>query len=123
MKTIGIIGTRRRDSHEDFLKVRDVFMDVYQAGDSVCSGLCSKGGDRFAVMLADEFKLPDNKRFWFPAEWKKYGKSAGFIRNTDIALTSDVLIACVSKDRTGGTEDTIRKFIKHKGCSNLMLVV
>lgn len=45
----------------------------------------------------------------FRADWKNYGKSAGFIRNGNIADKSDILIAIVAKDRKGGTEDTIRK--------------
>ena len=50
------------------------------------------------------------------AAWDRLGKSAGFTRNTDIARDADVLIACVAKDRTGGTEDTIRKWRKfHHG--------
>ena len=122
MKTIGVIGTRSRNSDEDYCKVRDVFYRHYTTDDSICSGLCPKGGDRFAVLLADALELPESKRLWFPANWKKFGRAAGFIRNVDIAENSDILIACVSKNRTGGTEDTIKKFLKKKNESNLILV-
>jgi len=107
MKTIGIIGTRRRDSEDDLLLVEVAFLSVYQPGDRICSGLCPKGGDRFAVLLAKNYKT---STLWFPADWKRYGRGAGFIRNTDIARESDVLIACIASDRTGGTEDTISKW-------------
>jgi len=113
-KTIGVIGTRSRDKPEDFLKVFRVFRRLYKRKDCICSGLCPKGGDRFAVIIADIYRLSKRKRIWFPAEWEKYGKSAGFIRNSDIARESDILIACVAKDRTGGTEDTIKKWKKFK---------
>ena len=109
MKTIGIIGTRRRDTDDDFLLTEKAFLKVRQSGDRICSGLCPKGGDRFAVMLAKMYNIPT---LWFPADWEKHGRAAGFIRNTDIAHESDVLIACVAIDRTGGTEDTITKFEK-----------
>ncbi len=66
--------------------------------------------------------MPKEKQLWFPANWKKFGRAAGFIRNTDIAENSDILIACVSKDRTGGTEDTIKKFLKEKDRNNLILI-
>ena len=40
----------------------------------------------------------------------------------DIAEKSDVLVACVTKDRTGGTEDTIKKFLKKQPIGELFLV-
>lgn len=112
VKTIGIVGSRRRDSDKDFDLVHKVFRDLYNPGDTICSGLCPKGGDRFAVVLANEY---DTLTLWFPAEWNKYGKSAGFRRNDDIAKNSDLLIACVAEDRKGGTEDTISKFVRFHG--------
>ena len=119
MKTIGIIGTRRRDSCEDFKIVCKKFLEVYIIGDQICSGLCSKGGDRFAIIIAKKYKC---QTLWFLADWNRYGREAGFIRNTDIAKNSNILIACVSANRTGGTEDTIRKFIKFHGAENLNVV-
>ena len=119
MKVIGIVGSRRRNSPKDFKKVEQYFLKEYTPGDWICSGGCSKGGDRFAVLLHDKYKTPYLE---FPANWEKYGKSAGFRRNTDIAERSDVLIACVSNDRTGGTEDTVKKFRKLKGLTNLIIV-
>jgi hypothetical protein len=109
MNIIGIIGSRRRDSNEDLKQTEAAFLKVYKPGDTICSGLCSRGGDRFAVILSEKY---NTKTLWFPADWKKYGRGAGFIRNTDIAKNSDILIACVASDRTGGTEDTIHKYLK-----------
>ena len=109
MKKIGIIGTRRRDSGSAFKKIKEVFLDVYEDGDRIVSGGCPKGGDRCAETIAKDLGIPILIYF---ANWKKFGRGAGIIRNADIANDSDVLIACVSKDRTGGTEDTIKKFLK-----------
>jgi len=117
-KTIGIIGTRRRNSYKDFQLTEQQFLKIYNPNDIICSGLCPKGGDRFAVMLSKQYKI---QSLWFPANWEKYGRSAGFIRNDDIAKHSDILIAVVSNDRTGGTEDTIKKYLK-LGKTNLILI-
>lgn len=117
-KVIGIIGTRRRNSEKDFQEVKKTFLEIFQPGDIVCSGLCPKGGDRFAVMLAEEYRADT---LWFPAEWEKHGRAAGFVRNTDIARSSDILIACVASDRKGGTEDTIKKYLK-MGKKELILI-
>jgi|WetSurMetagenome_2_1015567.scaffolds.fasta_scaffold01454_21 hypothetical protein len=124
MKTIGIIGSRRRNSPEDFLLVQEAFCQLYEEGDEICSGLCPKGGDKFAVILAQIWDTPVK---WFRALWKdpkngSYRRWAGFERNTDIAFRSDILIACVASDRKGGTEDCIKKFIKFNEKKTLFLV-
>ena len=99
--------------------MRKAFLSVYEPGDRICSGLCWTGADQFAVKLADEFGTP---KLWFPADWQKHGRAAGFIRNTDIAIQSTSLIACVADDRTGGTEDTIKKFRKFHPLAQLIVV-
>jgi predicted Rossmann fold nucleotide-binding protein DprA/Smf involved in DNA uptake len=111
MKTIGIIGSRRRDSKADLEATRKIFLEIYEEGDCIVSGHCPKGGDRFAEVFADELGLTEEngKLILHRAEWNKYGRGAGFVRNTYIAEDADVLICVVSKDRTGGTEDTIKK--------------
>lgn len=119
MKIIGIVGTRSRNLDKDYEAVLEAFLKVYEVGDAICSGLCSQGGDRFAEVLAEIYNTPT---LWFPAKWNKHGKMAGFIRNTDIAQNSDILIACVAHNRKGGTEDTIKKFIYYKDRDNLIIV-
>jgi hypothetical protein len=109
MKWIGIIGTRRRNTNEDFKLVEKAFLEEYEDGDMLVSGGCWAGGDRFAEILAKEYQVPIMIHY---ARWNQHGKAAGFIRNGDIAKQSDVLIACASEDRTGGTEDTINKYVK-----------
>jgi hypothetical protein len=106
MKTIGIVGSRRRDSKEDFDLCEKTFLEIYKDGDHLVSGGCSRGGDRFCEILAKKYQVPIKIHY---AQWDKLGKRAGMIRNTDIAKDSDVLIAVVAEDRTGGAEDTIRK--------------
>jgi len=118
MKTIGIVGSRRRYSARDLLKVQEVFCQIYEPGDRICSGMCSKGADQFAALLSD---IWDANPIWHWANWN-LGRWAGFARNTDIAKDSDILIACVAEDRRGGTEDTIKKFKKFHPDSIVYLV-
>jgi len=119
MKIIGIVGTRRRDGSEAFFLVEEEFFKHYEEGDWICSGGCYKGADRFAEVIAKEHGIPI---LIFYPNYKKLGKGAAFIRNTTVAETSNILIACVSKDRTGGTEDTIKKFLDFSCEQNLFLV-
>jgi hypothetical protein len=116
---IGIVGSRSRDSDDDYHTVTVAFLRVYNEGDWICSGGCPKGGDRFAKMIHKQGDIPYLE---FPADWQTNGRGAGMSRNTDIAKNSDVLIACVSQNRMGGTEDTIKKFIKFHGKENLIIV-
>lgn len=123
---IGIIGTRQRNRADDYLITHDAFVKAtaleVENGKTevvIVSGLCTKGGDKFAVTLYKKYKT---KKIWFPAQWNIYGTNAGHIRNTDIANVSDILIAVVNYNRTGGTEDTIRKFIRFGKEDHLIIV-
>ena len=50
----------------------------------------ARGADKAGEMYANEEKLDLEI---FPADWKKYGKSAGFRRNEQMAEFADALIA------------------------------
>ena len=119
MKKIGIIGTRRRDNPEAYKKVEEKLLENYEEGDWIVSGGCSKGGDRFAEVIAKKHGIPI---LIFYPNWDKYKKGAGLVRNLDIAKHSEMLIACVTKDRTGGTEDTIKKYQALLKMESLILV-
>lgn len=107
MKTIGIVGSRKRNLESDYRKIREAFYSVFKEGDRICSGGCPKGGDRFADAIARSTGIPI--LIFYPG-WDTHATFASFRRNTFIAKESDILIACVIKDRTGGTEDTIKKW-------------
>jgi hypothetical protein len=112
MKTIGVIGTRRRNHRNDFAAIEDAVKAIYEPGDRFVSGGAPAGGDRFAELIARDLGATIIIHY---AGWKTNGRKAGFMRNGDIAHDADVLIACVAPDRTGGTEDTIKKFVAAKG--------
>ena len=65
----------------------------------VVSG-CAKGADTFGEEWADDQKLPVKK---FPAEWDKYGRAAGPIRNKQMAKYADGLVAFRFKNSKGTT--------------------
>ena len=50
----------------------------------------AKGVDAFGERFAEEVRLP---LFIFEADWKRFGKSAGYKRNVDMAREADALIA------------------------------
>lgn len=122
MKRIIIIGSRRRNEPADYEIVKEAFLNTYEKGDIIVSGGCHKGGDYFAELLSGRYDVP--AVIW-PAEWTDkdgiFCRWAGFARNTIVANNGDVVIACVASDRTGGTEDTLKKFKKFKPDGEIIL--
>lgn len=114
MITIGIVGSRRRNTAKDHFATcatLNHYLSKNKIKDfKLVSGGCPKGGDLFAEAIARDKGLTITIHY---PNWKgPAGKAAGFVRNTAIAEDCDVLIAVVASDRTGGTEDTIRKVKK-----------
>jgi hypothetical protein len=120
MKKIGVIGTRQRNIRTDYQLVHDAFFEIYEEGDWLVSGGCPKGGDAFAEKIAFGYGIPI---LLFPP--KKKTREEFFARNTLVAEHSDIIIACVVRPHesiddilsrsSGGTEDTIKKFMKKQG--------
>ena len=109
MLKVGVVGSRRRNLVEDRRLIEDKLDELLgrdEEGLWLVSGGCKQGADRFAEEIARERRWPITI---FYANWAWQGRAAGPIRNTHIANECDVLVACVAEDRTGGTEDTVRK--------------
>lgn len=124
MKKIIIIGSRRRNDQKDFDDVYKVFKKVYNDGDIIISGGCPKGGDRFAEIIARRLGLTEknskliiHRPIMPPKGSPKWMYAQKFYdRNTLVATETEgnsVVIACVSEDRKGGTEDTLKKVYIH----------
>lgn len=115
VKVVGIVGSRRRNSREDKEKLvaalDNCIKDLKDVGVSykIVSGGCPVGADRFAEEIAKARGLTITIHY---PDWNGLGKVAGFARNIKIAEDCDVLIAVVAPDRTGGTEDTVKKALK-----------
>lgn len=112
---VGVVGSRRRNEPTDKEMVKKAILCIPQDNITLVSGGCKKGADRFAEELAVELSLP---MILFPPKIEgndehAYARAC-YARNTLIAKKSDILIACVSPDRKGGTEHTIREFLKLK---------
>jgi len=125
MKKIIIVGARKRDSEEDYTQVWNEFRKWYDEGDIIVSGGAKRGGDRFAEIIARKLNLTEEngkliihrvKRPKGRVNLQEFARAA-YERNTLIANEVEkdsIVIACVSPDRVGGTEDTIRKVRRRK---------
>ena len=129
MKKIIIIGTRTRNTQEDYKTVYNEFKKWYNKDVKIVSGGCKKGGDRFAELIAKKLNIPIIIHYPVLPEsgsprWA-YAK-ANYERNTVVANETKedtVTIACVSPNRKGGTEDTIKKIQKKGFDGNLIRII
>ena len=96
MKRIVIGGYRNFNNYEIFKNFVDLCVGQ-ETGITILSGHC-KGTDLMAERYAKEkgFALEI-----YPADWKKYGKAAGPIRNRQMVENADTVIAFVSKTASG----------------------
>lgn len=90
MYRVIIAGSRTapENDKEIFLKVTAIINQLGFENVEIASG-GAKGADKFAENYAKEMLLPFKL---FKAEWDKYGKSAGVIRNKQMAEYATHLI-------------------------------
>lgn len=89
--------------HDELMKilVDRGFNDV-----TIISGM-AKGADTLAVQFADQYGLPCLK---FPADWSRYGKGAGPVRNQQMLDEgSPDLIVAFPIQSSKGTRDMIKR--------------
>lgn len=85
-----VAGGRNFSDTELFLKtMQRVEQDLSEYSVSLVSGM-AKGADMMAWQFARHEGITCHH---FPADWNKYGKSAGFRRNQEMADFSDGLVA------------------------------
>ena len=83
---IGIVGSRNFNDYKLLKETLDEYIeDVF---------LIVSGGAKGADSLGEQWAKENNiKTLIHKPEWKKYGKSAGFVRNELIINDSDIVIA------------------------------
>ena len=64
---------------------------------------CARGADTLAIKYAEEFNIPIEK---YPADWNKYGRSAGYIRNK-VMVDKATAVICFWDGQSKGTQHTI----------------
>jgi hypothetical protein len=84
-----IAGGRDFDDYEYACEELDYFFNLLATVPMVVSG-GARGADRIGEKYAIDNEM---KMRQFPAEWDKYGKSAGYRRNVDMANFSEALVA------------------------------
>lgn len=103
----GIVGSR---TWKRSAWVRAIVEQVPYMG-RIVTGDCPTGADSQALKHA-RWHRPDLERLSIKADWNRYGRAAGPMRNVLVAGASDVLFAFWDgKVRGSGTLDVVRKAI------------
>jgi hypothetical protein len=101
MKTI-IAGSRSGMKYMDVITAFVRFQEVIGPVTEVVCGK-AQGVDTYGEKVANARRIPVKH---FPADWNKYGKGAGPIRNREMAGYADALLA-VWDSKSNGTRDMI----------------
>lgn len=84
-----VAGGRDFKDYDLLASELDHFSNFITSCPIIVSG-CAAGADKLAEKYADEERLSIRK---FPAEWDKYGKSAGYRLNVEMADYAEALVA------------------------------
>lgn len=85
LKNLAIVGSRTFTDYKKMKEFINEKFDISEVGTIVSGG--ARGADSLARVFAFENDL---ELLEFPAQWDKYGKRAGFIRNVDIITNCDM---------------------------------
>ncbi len=105
-----ICGGRDFNDYERLKERCDYLMQFLRKSDIII--LCGKA--RGADTLGERYALENNIKIeYYPADWDKYGKSAGYIRNKEMVDNATSAI-CFWNGKSKGTAHTI-ELCKKKG--------
>lgn len=85
-----IAGGRDFKDYDKLCEVMKTFVEEHPGQDIVVIIGTAAGADRLGERWAHDNDIPVMR---YPADWQRYGKSAGFIRNRDMVSNGTHLIA------------------------------
>ncbi len=106
--TLAIIGGRDYNDYPRLQQVIETYFTKETNGfkqftfDTIVSGAAS-GADRLGATFAKEHNI---KLIEYPADWQRWGRSAGFIRNEDIIKAADCVL-CMWDGQSKGSANSL----------------
>ena len=101
IKRIVVAGCRDYNNYDEAKEYIDICIEKISDEDEIIfvSGAC-RGADKLGERYAEENGFNIER---YPAQWSRYGKSAGLIRNREMAEVSDYII-CFWDGKSKGTK-------------------
>ncbi len=110
IKRVVIAGCRDYTDYDNAKKYIDYYIkNIRKENDIIIVSGCANGADAIGERYAKENGLRVEK---YPAEWGKYGKSAGPKRNEQMARVCDFVI-CFWDGKSKGTKSMIESAKKY----------
>ena len=97
---LAIVGSRTFNDLNMFYKLIQMIKVYYNIIQIISGG--ARGADTIGEKYADDNNI---SKLIFKADWKKYGKKAGFIRNVDIIENCDLCLAFWDGESHGTKHD------------------
>lgn len=111
MLKVIIAGSRLFSDYEKMKRLVVSFVSGFEGDIEVVSGGC-RGADKLGELLAEEMNWSVRR---FPADWKLYGKAAGYICNKQMAEYANIcLLFPVKGAENKGTRNMMREAVKAK---------
>ena len=111
IKRVVIAGSRNYNDYVEAKKYIDFCISSIRKEHTI---IILSGGCRGADLLGESYAKENGMKIErFPANWNKYGKSAGVIRNRQMAVTCDYVI-CFWDGASRGTKSMIELALKLK---------
>lgn len=108
---VAVVGSRSFNDYELLCKTLNKIHGITL----IISGHAN-GADKLGEQYASEKSIPT--KIFLP-DWEKHGKSAGFLRNTDIINEAELVVAFWDGN-SNGTRDSINK--AHKQEKNVIII-
>ena len=104
-----IAGGREFNDYESLSSKARLILKGFKRSEMMIISGTARGADRLGEAFANQYNL---QLMRMPADWQRYGRRAGYVRNEEMAVQGSALLACWD-GRSRGTKHMIDLATRH----------